>query len=765
MEPAVTILLVEDDKSMLDGMSDLLQIAKIGYQINVLTAGNGREALQIITSSQSLPDLIVSDIMMPEMDGYQFLNKVRENPDWVQIPFIFLTAKGEKQDVSKGRMSSADRYITKPFQTTELLELIKALLDRSRQLIQSHKELLEIIKRDLLQILNHELRTPLTYVTAYYEMLAESLTRFKDHEDMQGYLHGIQAGCVRLTKLVEDFIQVMELRTNEAPNHYQANAKPIPHMADLIQEAVQNNQKSAYQHGVQLHYEMKPDLPTIYGDRDSLVNVLNRLLDNAIKFTAHNHKTNPGNVHISTRVSHQELRICIEDDGVGFPQHLQHKIFDLFWQYNRNRMEQQGAGVGLAIVKGIIELHNGRIEVESQEDLGSKFTIILPTLQLTPTAASPASQPIYTPKTASVLIVEDDRHLMEGLQELLQLYEGKYQLNILTAVNGLVGLEVLAQYPADLIISDIMMPHMDGHDFLAKVRQNPNWTQIPFIFLTAKADRQDVHDGYRRGAEEYIIKPYDSDILLGVVTKQLDLYFQRQNSRKYDFDNLKQNILRFITPDFRLPLSIVNQYVQKLSSLEAQTDEEFKESLHEIQNGSMLLNRLVEDFIALVELKTGEAFTAYSLRAQPIQEIGIYLFEIAQTSTAKSIEVQCPLTTNLPLVYGNIKFLSEAIRRLIELGATYSSGTTVWLWAEEVEGQVHISIRFNRPLDEKTLQDLPFLLEKPEPSNAHFSLPNLKLPGFSIANGYIQMHNGRISFHNEPANEPTFVIALPICIP
>lgn len=754
MEPAVTILLVEDDKSMLDGMSDLLQIAEIGYQINVLTASNGREALKVMNLSPSQPHLIVSDIMMPEMDGYQFLDEVQKNGNWSRIPFIFLTAQGSNQEINRGRLK-VDRYIPKPFNTTQLLDLIKAQLDRSRQIDDNINRVTENLKRDILQVLNHEMRTPLTYVTAYYEMLEESVTRLSNHEDMQGYLHGIQAGCVRLTKLVEDFIQVMELRTNEAKVHYQANAKPIPNVRDLIQEAIQNNQKSAYQQGVQLHYEMNLDLPTIYGDWVSLVNVLNRLLDNAIKFTAHNHKTSPGNVHISTRVSNQELHICIEDDGVGFPQHLRSKIFDLFVQYNRNRMEQQGAGVGLTIVKGIIELHNGRIEVESQEDLGSKFTVILP---IENGVAVPAQQ-LQTKKTANILIVEDDRHLMEGLKELLEIYEGKYHLNVLTAVNGLAGLEVLAQHPADLIISDIMMPHMDGHEFVKKVRQNNDWVPIPCIFLTAKADRQDIHDGFKLGAEEYIAKPYDSDILTALVVKQLDRRFQRLDLIVDNFDDLKRNILRFITPDFRLPLSIVNTYSQKLASLETQTAEEFKDSLHNIQNGSTRLSRLVEDFIALVELKTGEAITAYSLRAQPIHGIGVYLYEIAQTHTSKDVEVQCPLNTDLPLIYGNIKFLSETIRRLIELGTGYATempstplAQYVWLSAESENDELHISIRFDHPLDRQLVELIPSILE---------DVLSFKIPGLSIAKGYIQLHNGRISFRNNPINEPTFIITLP----
>ena len=219
MNHSALILLVEDDKSMLDGIHDLLhtpsllQMAGIEYKIEVMTAGNGAEALEAM--ARRSPDLIVSDIMMPVMDGYQFLNEVQANPSWIHIPFIFLTAKGDRKDVLAAQLQGANRYIIKPFTSTELLELIKGQLDRMFQRRSSREQSETDLKKGLLQILNHEFRTPLTYVTAYYEMLSDSLERFPNHQDFQEYLRGIQAGCIRLTKLIEDFILVIELRTGE----------------------------------------------------------------------------------------------------------------------------------------------------------------------------------------------------------------------------------------------------------------------------------------------------------------------------------------------------------------------------------------------------------------------------------------------------------------------------------------------------------------------------------------------------------------------
>jgi PleD family two-component response regulator len=126
-------------------------------------------------------------------------------------------------------------------------------------------------------------------------------------------------------------------------------------------------------------------------------------------------------------------------------------------QYNRGIFEQQGAGTGLAIVKGLVQLHNGRIEAESREGKGSKFSVILPVYQRQKTQEAAAEE---GRATAVVLVVEDDRNLLNGLEDLLTIFEGKYKLNVLTALNGQEALNVLNLQIPDLIISDIMMPKM-----------------------------------------------------------------------------------------------------------------------------------------------------------------------------------------------------------------------------------------------------------------------------------------------------------------
>jgi signal transduction histidine kinase len=765
MEQAVSILLVEDDPSMLDGMKDLLEMADIGYKIRVFAAGNGKAALEVM--ARHAPDLIVSDIMMPQMDGFQFLEKVRQNPAWIHIPFVFLTAKGEKQDYRRGRLTGADLYITKPFNTGDFLELIGTQLNRALKLRLARQQNVENLKKNILQVLNHEFRTPLTYVTAYYEMLAESLDMFTEGHNYQEYLRGIQAGCVRLTKLVEDFILLIELRSGEARATYNRHAHPINHLGEVLETVVQAYQRQGNQQGILVHYAAPAHLPAVFGDEASVRNIFERLLDNAVKFT-HSHQKQGGNVHVSVQQKDQEVQVTIQDEGKGIPPHIQGQLFDLFFQYNRGLVEQQGTGAGLTIVKGLIDLHQGRIEVESQEGGGSKFTVILPIYTGESEHAAISLANGDGRKQATVLAVEDDRFLLAGLEDLLKTLDEKYQLNVLTAVNGKAGLEALEKHVPDLIISDIMMPQMDGYEFLRQVRQNPEWFHIPFIFLTARGERHDLHEGFLQGVEEYVTKPYDSDELLGLVVKQLDRYFQAQGTQAQNFNALKKSILNLVTPDFRVPLASVSRYSEELGQAlgNAQTDEELKSSLRGIQAGSVRLTRLIEDFISLAELKTGEAMTAYSLRAQPITNISLLLTEVSQRHDdmleAKGFHVHCTANPQLPLVYGDTSMISDSLRRLIEVGTKCCISPIqkdIYLSVSSTDNEVHLSARFPTALSEDKVEQ--FLSILAEDDLELFEWPDYT-PSLSIVKGYAGLHGGRVEMENDPDSGCTFTIILPV---
>lgn len=698
MNDTATILLVEDDTAILNGMADLLQIFDVGYEVNVIKATDGMEGLAAMR--HATPDLIISDIMMPRLNGFEFLSKVRENPSWVHIPFIFLTAKGKKQDILEGRRSGAELYITKPFVSSELLELVKSQLDRTFQLQRARQQRLGALKRNLLQLLNHEFRTPLTYVTAYYDMLADSIVSVDDPSSLQEYLRGIQVGCIRLTNLVEDLIKIMDLRTGKAATEFRKNARPLDNISALFRHRAERLEATASKTGVQITCDIEDDLPPVFGDEAALRDAIDRLLDNALKFTQAR-RGGPRKIYLTAGVDDGYVRLSVKDTGVGFPAHVQDQLFELFYQYDRERLEQQGSGSGLPIAKGYIDLHQGNIVAESEVGKGSTFSILLPPYDGAHKRAG--AQQKTNQQQATILIVEDDLNLLEGLCELMTMADSPYDLKVLTAVNGQEGLKVLETQQPDLIISDVMMPIMGGYEFLERVRANASWLQIPFIFLTAKGDHEDVHRGRKSGAEEYITKPYDIDELMALTATQLDRYFQRQGAMNQSFEDLKRSILAMLQPDFRGPLDLVTSHSEKLAEdLEnVETDEDLVSSLHVIQDSSERLTRLVEDFIAMAEFRTGEAEAAFRMRAVPERSLGLVLYEAAYAlqldEQVSPVEFDFDLAGELPPVLCDRERLLDVFRRLIKLliDSRHPEEPTVnlELCAEEQSPQVCLFVR------------------------------------------------------------------------
>ncbi len=360
-----TILVVEDDSALLDGLRDILELS--GYQ--VATARNGLEGLAAL--EHGLPDLIVSDINMPRMDGYQFYAQVRAHPEWVSLPFIFLTAKGEKADIRRGKMLGVDDYITKPFEEADLLVAVQAKLNRRAQLNAARDRQISDLKRTILTTLNHEFRTPLTYITTYADMLGEGNV---SAADFKNFMRGIQVGSDRLRRLVEDFIFLVELQTGEAQQTYERRRQPLHEVAGLLHAAVERHRARARERGVSLEASLASSLPAVVADAEFLSNGIGRLLDNAIKFS----KKGGGVVLLRAEPGNQSLVIEVVDEGIGMPEAELAKIFDVFHQIDRAKMEQQGSGSGLAITHGIASLHGGRLTATSAVDQGSTFRIELP---------------------------------------------------------------------------------------------------------------------------------------------------------------------------------------------------------------------------------------------------------------------------------------------------------------------------------------------------------------------------------------------------
>jgi signal transduction histidine kinase len=363
------ILVVEDDPNLLEGIRAILELD----QYLVVSAENGAQALDWLRNAAALPDLILSDIMMPQMDGMALLNAIRSEPQWVAIPFIFLTAKGDKVDMQRGKQLGADDYLVKPFDADDLLIAVEARLKRQRALNDAQTDSINSLKRNILSILNHEFRTPLTFIVAYADMLNNPVTT-QDLSDTEllGFLKGVSSGASRLRRLIENFILLVELQTGDAERTFEWRRSQINDMAQLLQTVCDrtilvSTPDRPYQ------IEVQGDLPPFVADREYLMIALAQLVNNAIKFSPPNTP-----IILGARAANGEISLSVTDYGRGIPEAEIAAIWETFYQVNRAHHEDQGTGSGLAIVQGIARMHGGRVHVESEAGVGSTFTIILP---------------------------------------------------------------------------------------------------------------------------------------------------------------------------------------------------------------------------------------------------------------------------------------------------------------------------------------------------------------------------------------------------
>jgi two-component system sensor histidine kinase/response regulator len=361
----ITVLVVDDDPTILDSVTDLLRLS--GYHI--LSATNGVEGLHVMQSNT--PDLIIADITMPEMDGYHFYEAVRENPAWTPIPFIFLTARGEQKDIRRGYMLGADQYLTKPFEAEDLLVAVEKRLERVRAIQAVTKDEVEQVKQQLLTIFSHELRTPLSYIYGYVHLLEEG-HKGLDEQVIDEILGDMRLGAERLVRLTEDLMQIVYIDSGAMELRMEREGRES-NISPLILQAIRDLGGKAEKRRVILSAQI-PDQLVVWCVADFVQDVVKRLVDNAIKFS----KREEGHVWIRAERQDEWAVITVQDDGIGIdPANLKY-IFERFRQLDREKLEQQGIGLGLALADRLVDMHGGHIHVESEPGVGSTFAVYLP---------------------------------------------------------------------------------------------------------------------------------------------------------------------------------------------------------------------------------------------------------------------------------------------------------------------------------------------------------------------------------------------------
>ncbi len=356
-----TVLVVESNPTLNRAMCETLE----AHEYEVQSAHNGREALAILAERQT--DLVVSDLGMPEMDGYDLLKQIRSNPKTRYLPVIFLSGHDSSIQRRRARDSGVVDYLTMPVAEEDLLHSVRSVLKRQSEQEADFHRRVEEMRSQILGLVQHEFRTPLTFVMGYAEFLQDALQQDLPREEIEHSVNAIVEGSRRLHHLVESFLLLANLSRDALPRDEVYPLDP----AALWRESLTEVRDSLEDAQIKVVLTESPDPVIVFGVMDLLREALSRLLDNAIRYRR------PGvhTIWLATVSKPGYVGWQIRDEGLGISASVIAQLSSPFVRLHPPEPEGHGIGLGLTLVRRVAELHGGYVEIESEEGSGSTFTL------------------------------------------------------------------------------------------------------------------------------------------------------------------------------------------------------------------------------------------------------------------------------------------------------------------------------------------------------------------------------------------------------
>jgi signal transduction histidine kinase len=533
----VNVLVVDDVPANLVALRAVL--APLG--VRTVEARSGPEAVQL-ASHESFA-VVLLDVHMPGMDGFQVAQRLRETPTGAELPIIFLTAAdGDEEYVHRGYALGAADYITKPFASEVLLARVKAFVDLFKQrerlrieqvdqrtrerdealerlaaLLESERaarreaELANRAKDEFLGTVSHELRTPLGGILGW-AMIAR---RWTLPPEVDRVLATIQRHGRTQLRIVEDMLDVGRIVGGKLI------LEPIETLVgDAIDGAVLAIKPDADAKRVILDVAVG-DVGSIVADPERLQQIVSNLLSNAVKFT-------PSGGHVRVRATREKstVRVVVSDDGPGISADFLPHLFETFRQADgAPSRRHRGLGLGLAIARQLVEAHHGTIAAASEgTGKGATFTVEIPV------RAMPATSPFDRPTGrraallaglrldgVRLLVVDDDDDARDLLVQILSDRGAK----VSTASCAAEAVRLVEQAPPDILLSDVGMPDVSGYDLIQQIRAMPvdRGGRIPAIALTAYARHEDAKRALAAGFQAHVTKPIEPDRLTATIAE------------------------------------------------------------------------------------------------------------------------------------------------------------------------------------------------------------------------------------------------------
>ena len=356
---------------------------------------------------------------------------------------------------------------------------------------------------DVLGIVAHDLRNPLNVITTASSMLHQRLPDMRARRSVERILRAAQ----RAEHLIDDLLDVSAIESG----HFAVEKRQFDAAAAVL-AAIEMQQGLAASSSVILASDLAPGLPPIQADGERVLEVLENLVSNAIKFTPAG-----GSIIIGARAQAGELVLWVKDTGAGIPAEQIPHLFDRFWQAAKG--DRRGAGLGLTICRAIVDAHEGRIWVESEPGVGSTVFFSLPALGLLPKSNAH--------EVTNILLVDDRPENLLSLKAVLE----RPDYRLVSASSGEEALRLMLRESFAVVLMDIAMPGMDGLEVAGHMKALERSRDVPIIFITAFGDDPaEIHRAYSAGGADYLVKPLDTEIVRRKVAVFVDLS-RRRNER------------------------------------------------------------------------------------------------------------------------------------------------------------------------------------------------------------------------------------------